>query len=120
MELVMKDIFLVIGGCLGMVVAVLHGYLGETRIVGPIQNSPACAKRVIQAIMFLSAVYWFVGGAVLALTPFFQGAGDRRLSALIVGALYISGAAANIWATRGRHFGWGLLTITTVFIWLGA
>ncbi len=115
----MKDIFLVMAGCLGMVIAILHGYIGEMKVVRPIQGSPASAKRVLHALMFLSAVYWFVGGAILAAGPFYLDANARYVAAMMVGALYLSGAIANLWATRGRHFGWAMLAGTTILIWLG-
>ena len=38
----------------------------------------------------------------------------------MVGAVYLSGAMANIWATRGHHFGWVMLAATSILIWLGA
>ena len=66
----MKDGFLVIAGCLGMGIAILHGYLGETKVVRPIQGSSPSAKRIMQAIFFLSAVYWFAGGVILVVSPF--------------------------------------------------
>lgn len=115
----MKDLFLVAAGCLGMVIAVVHGYLGDTKVVRPIENVPRSSKRVMRAIMFLSAVYWFAAGAVLAASPFYLGAEGRIAAALIAGAIFLSGAIANFWATRGRHFGWVLLAATLPLIWHG-
>jgi hypothetical protein len=120
METDMTDIFMVLAGCLGMAIAVVHGVLGERKVVGPIEGVPSSAKRVMQAIMFLSAVYWFAGGAVLVASPFYFDANTRLVAAIIVGAVFFSGALANFWATRGRHFGWMLLTGATALTYLGA
>jgi len=111
---------IVISGYLGMVVAVVHGYLGETKVVRQVDGIPLASKRVLQAIMFLSAVYWFAGGLVLAGSPLYLTSGGQRLAALIVGAMFLSGAIGNFWAMRGRHIGWVLLMCATALAWLGA
>ncbi|MFY9642963.1 MAG: hypothetical protein WCD20_21050 [Rhodomicrobium sp.] len=106
----MHDAIAVLSGSLGMTIAIVHGYLGETKVVRPLTNLPPSSKRVLHAVMFLSAVYWFLGGAALALSPF-AGSGGRWLTALIVAMVYLTAALANLWATRGRHFGWILLSV---------
>ncbi len=116
----MHDALAVSAGALGMLVAVVHGYLGETKVIRPIKVIPASAKRVLQAIMFLSAVYWFIAGAVLAVSPFYLTAHDRRVAAMAACTIYITSAVANFWALRGRHFGWIVLTVTSALAWLGA
>src|SRR5262249_29949394 len=107
MEADMYDSLGVMAGGLGMLCAVIHGYLGETRVVRPVKDIPKPAKRVLQAIMFLSAVYWFAAGIAAAASPFLT-AHDRWLALFIAGAIYSSSAAANFWAMRWRHFGWGV------------
>ncbi len=115
----MSDIFIILAGALGMLIAVVHGYLGATKVVAPVEGIAASSKRILHAIFFLSAVYWFIGGAVLIAAPFYLSEEDRRVAALLVGALYLSGAVGNFWGTRGRHFGWILLSVAVVFTWLG-
>jgi hypothetical protein len=44
------------------------------------------------------ARYWIVGAAVV---------------------VYAFGAIANAWVTRGRHFGWALLTLKSPWLLLG-
>jgi hypothetical protein len=118
MEIGMNEALVVAAGGLGMLIAVAHGYLGETKVVRPIKDAPASSKRVLQAIMFLSAVYWFVAGAALAASPLLT-IGERRLAIIVAGTIYLTAAAANLWATRGRHFGWMLLSIAGVLAFLG-
>ena len=120
MVIEMNDIFLILAGCLGMIIAIVHGILGEKQVVRPIRDLPRTAKRVASAVMFLSALYWFVGGMVLVASPFYLEAGDRFVAAMIVAAMYLSGMLANIWATRGRHFGWALLGAATILTVAGA
>ena len=116
----MKDILLATSGILAMIISVVHGYLGETKVVQPVTGLPASAKRILQAIMFLSALYWFIGGALLAVAPFTFSADGRLIAGWGVGAVFASGVIANFWATRGRHFGWMLLAVATALAWAGA
>lgn len=116
----MKDMMLFAAGGLGMVVALVHGYIGETKVVRPVQATSDVAKRVLQAIMFLSAVYWFVAGLVLATAPIYFEGGLKTAVAYIVASIFASGAVANFWATRGRHFGWMLLAAACSLAFIGA
>jgi hypothetical protein len=116
----MSNILLITAGSLGLLIALVHGYLGETKVVGPVQEIPASAKRILQAIMFLSAVYWFLGAALLVASPFLLTQEQQAIAAIAVGALFLSGAIGNFWATRGKHFGWMLLTLATVLAWASA
>jgi hypothetical protein len=120
MEVDMNDVLTVSAGGLGMLIAVVHGYLGETQVVRPISGAPASAKRVLQAIMFFSALYWFVAGAILAASPFYLTGNDRRVAAMVACMIYLTAAAGNFWALRGRHFGWILLSAASALAWLGA
>lgn len=115
----MKDASIIIAGILGMVIAIIHGYLGAVTIVEPVENIHPAAKRILHAIFFLSAVYWFVGGAILAAAPFYLSSEARLACAFIVAAMFLSGAIGNFWATQGTHFGWALLVIAAVLAWLG-
>jgi len=116
----MSTNLIVTSGYLGMFVAIVHGYLGETYVVRPVDGIPLASKRVLHAIMFLSAVYWFAGAAVLAISPLVLTSGEQQLAALIVGAMYLSGAIGNFWAMRGRHIGWILLICAAALAWTGA
>src|SRR5262249_47785905 len=117
MEANMKETLGFIAGGLGMLCAALHGYLGERRVIRPVKDISSSSRRVVDGLMFLSAVYWFAAGAVLAASPFLT-AHDRKLALFIAVAIYGSAAAANFWATRGRHFGWLMLSAATALAWL--
>ena len=113
----MNEALGVIAGGLGMLCAALHGYLGEKRVIRRVKDIPPSSRRVLRAIMLLSAVYWFIAGAILAASPLLT-AHDRKLALFIGGAIYGSAAAANFWAMRGRHFGWIPLGAAAALAWL--
>ena len=83
----METALIVSAGCLGMVIAVIHGFIGETKVVRAAKGLAASQFRVLQAIMFLSAVYWFIGGAVLAVGPFYLTAYQQVIAAAVVGSM---------------------------------
>lgn len=106
------DLAIYLAGALTLLVALAHGWLGATKIVGPAQAAPS-AKRILHAIMFLSAVYWFAAGLLLLATPT-QFAGHVRFWVVIGCVLMLGGGGiGNVWAMRGRHFGgYALLAIS--------
>jgi len=70
----MADLLLYIAGGLTVMISIAHGYLGATQVVGPSTAPSDSAKRILHAIMFLSAVYWFIGGVTLIAVPhLFEG-----------------------------------------------
>lgn len=116
----MANIFLYIAGPLTIVIAVVHGYLGATKIVGPSAAPNKEAKRILHAIMFLSAVYWFVGGAVLIAAPFLFEGETRKWVVYVIAAMLVSGAIGNMWSTRAKHFGGYVLLIVSGLALVGA
>lgn len=115
----MSDTFLILAGSLGMIISVVHGYIGETKVVAAATSPSPVVRRVLSAIMFLSALYWFAAGGLLVLTPIVLPPIYRDVTVIGVAIIFATGAAANCWATRGRHFGWVLLAIATVLTLLG-
>ncbi|MEM7706423.1 MAG: hypothetical protein AAF358_12760 [Pseudomonadota bacterium] len=75
---------------------------------------------MLQAVMLISAVYWFAAGVLLLLTPSGFLDADRLLVAYAVAFIYVIGSLGNLWATRGRHFGWALLAIAGALAVAGA
>jgi hypothetical protein len=109
----MSDLLVQSAGVLGVAVALLHGYLGETKVFAKARIEPAGARRITRAVWHNSVVAWIAMGALLALAP---ALGSERTRYCIIAAsvaIYGSAAIANAWATRGRHFGWAALTFVT-------
>ncbi|MEO1731728.1 MAG: hypothetical protein AAFR64_13465 [Pseudomonadota bacterium] len=107
-------------GLLGVVISLIHGYLGEKLVVGPSKAPTLRAKRVMRAIMFLSALYWFAAGALLLATPDFLAPSQRALAVIVAAFLFATGSLSNLWATRGGHIGWALLAFATGLAVAGA
>ncbi len=116
----MNDYLLYGAGGLGIVVALVHGHIGRTRLLPPLTGIPAVHRRVLGAVFQLSTLYWFVGGLVLMAVPVLPDYLPRPFAVYGVAFLFFSGAVGNFWATRGRHIGWVLLGLSTVMAVLGA
>ena len=116
----MNDIFLTIAGIGGVLIALVHGTISHRKILSPINDLPPSLWRVNYIVFQMSTLYWIIGGVALLLTPFYLDASQRQIVVPIVAFLYASGAVANFWATRGRHFGWCLLAIVATLAVLGA
>ena len=116
----MADIFLYISGGLAMCVAIIHGWLGAVKVVGPATTPRPSSKRILHAIMFLSAVYWFVAGAIILAAPHFMSGEVRRWVVYGCAAMLLSGAFGNLWGMRGKHFGGYALLIIAALGFAGA
>jgi len=115
----LSDICLVAAGIGGMAIALVHAYLGQKLILGRITGLSKTAWRLNAVVYQVSSLYWFSGGLALSLAPFYFDAPGRFAVSVIVALVYIWGAVANFWATRGRHFGWILLAVVAVLAFLG-
>ncbi len=116
----MADYFLYSAGGLTALIAIIHGYLGATAVVGPSTAPSRDAKRILHAIMFLSAVYWFIGGVVLIAAPHLFEGEVRKWVVYTVTAMLLTGAFGNMWGTRGRHFGGYFLLLVSALAFAGA
>lgn len=116
----MADGFLYAAGIGAMFVAMIHGWLGATKVVGPAQTPHPSSKRILHALMFLSAVYWFVAGLALFLTPSRFEDPVRTGVVYVCAAMLFSGALGNIWGMRGKHFGGYLLLVISALAMAGA
>ncbi|MEL7109201.1 MAG: hypothetical protein AAGL99_08035 [Pseudomonadota bacterium] len=116
----MANILLYIAGGLTIGIAIVHGYIGATQVVGPSTAPTQAVKRILHAIMFLSAVYWFVGGVVLVAAPFLFEGETRQWVVYVIAAMLMTGALGNMWSTRAKHFGGYFLLIVSGLALAGA
>ncbi|MGB0907157.1 MAG: hypothetical protein ACPGVT_06665 [Maricaulaceae bacterium] len=116
----MNTTFLYCAGALGILVSIAHGYIGDRKLIAPLENIHPSGKRVLRAIVFLSAVYWFLAGVALLIAPTQFSPDVAKFAVYLAAFIFASSSLANLWATRGRHFGWVLLAVATGLTLLGA
>ncbi len=116
----MRDILLQIAGFGALAVAVAHGVLIETKLFARVRIEPPRARTMLRGICQISTVAWAAGGVLLIATPYVAAPAARPW---IVGAMcasYVFGAAGNAIASRGRHFGWMLMSAVVALALAGA
>ncbi|MEJ6707346.1 MAG: hypothetical protein QNK92_00700 [Amylibacter sp.] len=87
-----------------------------TKVAPTIKVAPNSYKRLFAAYFVISGAYWAAGGAALLAFANAKPTPLRTAIAIFTCFMFASGAAANAWATRGRHFGWAALLLVTILV----
>jgi hypothetical protein len=107
----MRDLLLQAAGGLGIAAALVHGYLGETKVFASPRIPAGRARLLLRGVWHCSVVDWVVMGALLMLVPT-MGSDRARIAIISASAVvFAAGAIGNAWASRGRHFGWVWLAV---------
>ena len=115
----MRDAALQIAGVLAILAGLVHGVLGETKVFARAQIEPAWARRLLRAVWHCGVVAWIGGGALLIAAPTFASEAARHWVIFVLVAVYGSAAIGNAVASRGRHFGWMVLSAVVVLTLAG-
>jgi hypothetical protein len=118
----MRDLLVQAAGVLGITAALVHGYLGETKLFAtPLIQASRARLRLLRLVWHCSVVDWAVMGALLILVPTL-GPDRARIAIISASAVvFAAGAIGNAWASRGRHFGWVWLAVVVGYgatIWM--
>jgi hypothetical protein len=118
-----QDAFLVLAGLVGGGTAVVHGVLVQRLVVRPYGSflataprTPAAIRRIMPLLVHFSTIAWLLGAFALIAAAGWFGPQAKLATSLSVGSLYLIGALANLWGTRGRHPGWMLMAAALVLI----
>jgi hypothetical protein len=106
----MRDLLLQCSGAAAIVVALIHGVLGETRVFTRATIEPPRLRTLIRAVWQAGTVAWIGGGVLLMAAPWMASEPARHWIVATTAVMFASAAAANAWALRGRHFGWVALS----------
>ena len=102
----MRDLILQCAGVAAIVVALIHGVLGETRVFAHTIIEPARLRTMIRLVWQASTVAWIGGGVLLLAAPWMASEPARHWIVATLACVFGFGALGNAWVTRGRHFGW--------------
>jgi hypothetical protein len=109
-ETPMRDLILQCSGVAAIVVALIHGVLGETKVFAHATIEPSCLRTLIRLVWQAGTVAWIGGGVLLIAAPLMGSEAARHWIILTTAGIFGFGALANAWAMRGRHFGWVALS----------
>src|SRR2546423_6810251 len=105
MEVPMRDLILQCAGAAAIVVAFIHGALGETKVFAKATITPESLRTLIRLVWQAGTVAWIGGGVLLIAAPSFGSESARHWIVVAIVAVYAFAAAANAWWSRGRGFG---------------
>ena len=106
----MRDIILQCAGVAGILVAIIHGVLGETKVFARAKIEPEHLRTLIRLVWQTSTVAWIGGGVLLLVAPSLGSESARHWIVATTACVFGFAALANAWAMRGRHFGWMALS----------
>jgi hypothetical protein len=116
----MRDVAIQTAGAAAIVVAIIHGVLGETKVFANARIEPAWVKLLIRLVWQGGAAAWVAFGVLLIAVPYMGSEPARLWIAGAAAAVYAVHAIGNAWATCGRHFGWMALTVVSALALAGA
>lgn len=105
----MRDLILQSAGVAAIVVALIHGVLGETKVFAKAAITPESLRTLIRLVWQTGTVAWIGGGVLLIAAPAMGSDGARHWIVATIVAVYGFAAIANAWWSRGRGFGWKAL-----------
>ena len=106
----MRDVLLQCSGLAAIAAALIHGVLGETKVLPRVTIQPARLRTLIRLVWQASTVAWIGCGVLLIAAPSMASEPARHWIVVTMAAVFTFAALANAWATRGRHFGWMALS----------
>ena len=106
----MRDLLLQCSGLAAIAIALVHGVLGETRVFVRATIEPPRLRTLIRLVWQTSTVAWIGGGVLLFVAPWMASDPARHWIVATLACVFAFAAFANAWGTRGRHFGWMLLS----------
>ena len=106
----MRDLLLQCSGVAAIAVALIHGVLGETRVFARATIEPPRLRTLIRLVWQAGTVAWIGGGVLLIAAPWMASEPARHWIVVTLACVFAFGALANALATRGRHFGWMVLS----------
>jgi hypothetical protein len=106
----MRDLLLQCAGIVTIIVAIIHGVLGETKVFARARIEPERLRTLIRLVWQTSTVAWAGAGVLLVATPWMASEPARHWIVITLAGVLAFAAFANALATRGRHFGWMVLS----------
>jgi hypothetical protein len=106
----MRDLALQAAGALAILVAIIHGAVGELRVFSRTHIEPHRARTLLHLIFQATTVDWIGIGVLLLAAPWLDSQVARHWIVAVAVVVYGYAAVGNAVASRGRHVGWMLMS----------
>lgn len=107
----MHDVLVQAAGILAFAAAVVHGAIAETKVFPKVHIEPARARLLIRLVWQCSTVAWMALATLLFVIPWLGSDAARNWIVAMSIVTFALAAIGNVWANRGRHFGWVALAL---------
>jgi hypothetical protein len=115
----MRDLALEAAGVLAILVAIAHGAIAEMHVFARARIEPPWTRTLLRLVWQASTVDWIAVGVLLIVVPLLGSQGARHWVVAMGVVVYGWAAVANAVATRGRHFGWLLMSCVVALALIG-
>ncbi|MBR0797491.1 hypothetical protein JQ615_19050 [Bradyrhizobium jicamae] len=102
----MGNLLLQAAGVIVIVISLIHGVLGETRVFARATVEPPRLRLLLRLVWQAGTIAWIGGGVLLLAAASTTDAAARHWIVATLAVVFGAAALANAIATRGRHFGW--------------
>jgi len=120
-------IWLIIGSLTMTILAILHSYIGETRLLQhllakpdlpALQGSIGYTRAVVRFAWHLTSVAW-LGFAAIFIALIYIPFEEQKLIGIILAGCFGLSAIIAFAATRGRHLAWIFFLVATICAQMG-
>jgi drug/metabolite transporter (DMT)-like permease len=124
------NMFLLLAGCLMILVGLIHSFLGEKLIFSHLRMGQVVPThigiplrerhiRIIWATWHIVSILGFgMAGLLFWLALSSTSIENQQLIKNIIATPMLLSAMLVLWATKGRHPGWVGLSLVAIFIWV--
>jgi hypothetical protein len=106
----MRDLALQAAGALAILVAIIHGAIGELLVFAHTRIEPHRTRTLLHLIFQATTVDWIGIGMLLIAAPWLGSEAARHWIVAVAVVIYGYAAVGNAIASRGRHIGWMLMS----------
>ncbi len=107
----MHNLLFQLAGVVALAAAITHAVLGETKVFRRVRIEPERLRLLIWLVWQCGTVAWISLAILLIVAPQLGSEAARDWIIAVSIVTFGFAAVANAWATRGRHFGWVVLTL---------
>lgn len=101
----MRDVMLQAAGALAILVAIVHGAVGELQVLAKAGIKQPRTRNLLRMVWQASTVDWIAMGILLIAMPALGSQPARRWVVAVAVLMYGYAAVGNAIANRGRHIG---------------
>ena len=110
----MRDLLMQAAGLVAIAAALTHGVISETKVFPRVTIEPRHQRTLFRLVWQIPTVAWIAGGVLLIAAPTMASEAARHWIIVTLAVMFALSALGNAWGTRGRHFGWMVLSAVVV------